>query len=153
QDDDGGVKTQTATVTIVAVALQDDPCNPGKTALVAGGTTGNDTIAFDPVGNGGDIQVTINGVSQGVYHPTGRIIAFGQAGNDNIQVAGSIGNPAWLYGDAGNDQLQGGAGFNVLLGGDGDDVLTGGSGRNLLIGGNGSDRLIGNGGDDILIGG
>jgi hypothetical protein len=153
RDKDGDSTSQTATITILAVALQPDPCNPGQTALVAGGTTGNDTIVFSPVGNGGDIQVTINNVSQGVYHPTGRIIAFGQAGDDDIEVSGSITIAAWLYGGDGNDLLVGGGGANVLEGGDGNDTLIGGRGNNLLIGGNGSDRLVGNGGDDILIGG
>jgi Ca2+-binding RTX toxin-like protein len=153
RDKDGGLMSLTRTVTISAVALQPDPVNPGQTALVVGGTTANDTIIFSPQGNGGDIQVTINGVSQGVYHPTGRIIAFGQAGDDDIEVAGSIALPAWLYGGDGNDRLKGGGGNNVLLGGNGDDTLTGGKGLNLLIGGDGADRLVGNGGDDILIGG
>jgi Ca2+-binding RTX toxin-like protein len=73
--------------------------------------------------------------------------------DDDIQVAGGISLPAWLYGGDGNDRLNGGNGNNVLLGGAGDDLLVGGSGRDLLIGGTGADRMIGNGGDDILIGG
>jgi Ca2+-binding RTX toxin-like protein len=121
--------------------------------LVVGGTPGNDTIVFSPVGNGGDIQVSLNSVSLGTFHPTGRIIAYGGSGDDDIQVAGSITLPAWLFGGAGNDWLNGGKGANVVVGGAGDDLLLGGSGRDLLIGGTGADRLIGNGGDDILIGG
>jgi Ca2+-binding RTX toxin-like protein len=152
RDKDGGTTSQTEMITIAAVALQADPAYPGQTALVAGGTTGNDTILFSPVGNG-DIEVTINGVSQGVYHPTGRIIAFGQAGDDDIEVAGSIRNAAWLYGGDGNDFLKGGAGYSVLVGGAGNDTLIGGAGINLLIGGDGADRLVGNGGGDLLIGG
>src|SRR5262249_35847545 len=106
-----------------------------------------------PVGDGGDVEVTIGGVSQGVFHPTGRLVAFGQAGDDDLQVAGSIGLPAWLYGGDGNDRLQGGARANGLLGGAGDATLLGGGGRHVLIGGAGADALVGNGGDDILIGG
>src|SRR5262249_46645463 len=91
--------------------------------------------------------------SQGTFAPTGRIVADAQDGNDDVQVAGSIDRPAWLYGGGGDDRLHGGGGPSVLLGGDGDDTLLGGQGRDLLIGGNGADRLVGNGGDDILIGG
>src|SRR5262249_1691352 len=133
--------------------LQTDTTDPTKTQLAVGGTTANDVIVFSPVGNQGNIEVTINGVSQGVFAPTGRLLAFGQAGDDDIQVSGSIGNAAWLYGDAGNDRLKGGAGYNILQGGADNDVLLGGSSRNLLIGGLGADQLTGNGGSDILIGG
>lgn len=68
-------------------------------------------------------------------------------------MAGSIGLPAWLYGNGGNDRLKGGAGHDVLFGGDGDDLLVGGGGRDLLIGGLGADRIVGNADDDILIAG
>jgi PKD repeat protein len=153
RDDDGGLTSVTKEVTITAVAVQVDPCDSGETALVVGGTTANDIIVFDRQGNGGDIEVFINDVSQGVFHPTGHVIAYGQAGDDNIQVAQSISLDAWLYGDAGNDRLKGGGGASILLGGDNDDLLLGSSGRSILIGGNGKDRLLGGIGEDILIGG
>jgi hypothetical protein len=153
RDDDGGLTSVSQAVTITAAAIQVDPMDPTKTILVVGGTADSDVIVFNPQGNDGDIQVLINGVSQGVFHPTGRIVAYGQAGDDDIQVAGSIRLQAWLYGDAGNDRLKGGAGNSILLGGDGDDNLNGGNGRSILIGGSGEDRLIGGSGDDILIGG
>lgn len=40
---------------------------------------------------------------QGCVGGISRIIAYGQAGDDNIQVAAGIRLPAWLYGDAGDD--------------------------------------------------
>lgn len=152
-DDDGGVGTARRTLRVTAVALQTDPSDPGKTALVVGGTLGNDQILFSPGPKIGEIRVSINGVSQGVFQPTGSLIAYGQAGDDDIEVAGSIQLAAWLYGGDGNDRLKGGGGDDVLIGGDGDDLLIGGGGRDLLIGGNGADRIIGNAGDDILIAG
>ncbi|HMC64371.1 MAG TPA: hypothetical protein VKI65_05480, partial [Gemmataceae bacterium] len=142
------------TIAVAASAiLETDPCDPAKTALVVRGTAGNDTIVFSPGGNSGDITVKLNGVSLGTFHPTGRIIAYGQAGDDDIQVAGSITLPTWLYGGDGNDRLKGGSGPNVLLGGAGDDLLVGGSNRDILIDGTGADRLVGNANDDILIAG
>jgi RTX calcium-binding nonapeptide repeat (4 copies) len=129
---------------LTTVALQDDPCIPGA--------TGNDTIMLQPASTGG-MEVFINGVSVGVFAPTGRLLVYGQAGDDDLEVAGSIGNPAWLFGDSGNDRLKGGTGPSVLEGGTGDDVLIGGTGRDLLIGGYGADRLMRTAGDDILIGG
>jgi fibronectin-binding autotransporter adhesin len=153
KDDDGAISVVSKDIPVVAVAIQDDPCKPGETLLAVGGTTGDDTIVFSPVENGGAIKVSINGVSQGTFMPTSRLLAFGLDGNDDIQVAGSINLAAWLYGDAGNDRLKGGAGNNILFGGIGDDNLIGGQGRDLLIGGRGADRLVGTGGDDVLIGG
>ena len=82
--------------------------------------------------------------------PTGRIVAHGGTGNDDVQVAGGITLPAWLYGDDGNDRLKGGSGPNVILGGPGDDLLVGGSNRDLLIGGTSADKIVGNEADDIL---
>jgi Ca2+-binding RTX toxin-like protein len=135
------------------VSLITDPCDPSKTALQVIGTDGDDRIRFVPHGNNGEIKVLINGVSQGEFKPTARIIAYGLAGNDDIEVAGSISLAAILQGDDGNDRLKAGAGPSVLCGGDGNDLLIGGSGRSVLIGDRGLDRLVGNPGDDILIGG
>jgi Ca2+-binding RTX toxin-like protein len=138
---------------ITAVALQTDPTDPTKTALVVGSTTGNDTIVFNPGGGSGTVQVLINGVSQGTYSPTGHLIAYSQVGDDTIQVAGCITLPTLLFGGDGNDTLNRGNGKNILVGGAGNDSLTGGSGRDILIGGIGADTLTGNGDDDILIAG
>lgn len=82
-----------------------------------------------------------------------RLLAFGQAGDDDLQVAGSIALPAWLFGGDGNDRLKGGAGHDILPGGLGDDLLVGGSGRDFLAGEEGADRLVGNADEDIIIGG
>jgi PKD repeat protein len=153
RDDDGGLTSVTKEVTITAVAIQTDPCDSGETALVVGGTTGSDTIVFARLNNAGDIAVSINGVLEGVFNPTGHIIAYGQAGDDDIELDASIALDAWFYGDAGNDRLKTGLGASILLGGDGDDMLISGTGRSILIGGNGEDRLNAGGGEDILIGG
>src|SRR5262249_35026135 len=128
-------------------------CDPTKTALVVSGTPGNNTIVFNPGGTGGTVQVILNGVSQGTFSPTGRIIAYGQGGDDFIQVAGGISLSAWLYGGDGNDTLHGGAGNDVLPGGAGNDPLHGGQGQDLLIGGTGADDLVGNADGDLLIAG
>ena len=124
----------------------------GPYVLVVGGTLGDDSIVLSPAENSG-IDVTLNDVSLGVFQPTSRLVAYGQDGDDDIQVAGSIGRAAWLYGGDGHDRLKGGAGDDVLLGGDGEDFLAGGNGRDLLLGGTGADRILGNAGDDILIAG
>jgi Ca2+-binding RTX toxin-like protein len=153
RDNNGGQDTSSRTVTISAAELQPDPCEPDKTALFVGGSTENDKILFRPVGNTGSVEVVINGVSQGEFRPETRIIVFAQAGDDDIQVAGTISFGFELHGDAGNDRLKGGNGNNILVGGMGDDELIGGTGRDILIGGSGQDRLVGNAGSDVLVAG
>ena len=138
---------------VPAVVLQASPIEAGKTDLVVDGTAANDTIQFRPGGTAGAVEVLIDSVSQGTFSPTGRLIADGLAGDDVIEVAGSLAQSAWLYGGSGNDRLKGGAGNDVLLGGDGDDSLLGGAGRDLLIAGSGADRIVGNSDDDIVIAG
>jgi Ca2+-binding RTX toxin-like protein len=93
----------------------------------------------------------LNGVSLGTYNPTGRIIVYAYAGNDNVQLAGSVPNEAWLYGDDGDDRLNLGNGGGIAFGGNGNDYLLGGNARDILVGGDGTDRIVGNSGDDILI--
>src|SRR5262249_12703085 len=144
------VNTIQRNVSITSTAIQVDPADASKTALAVGGTVAGDTIFIDKFDSSGKVQVWLNGTPLGVFAPTGRLLVYGQAGDDDIEVAGSVNLPAWLFGDAGNDTLKGGAGHDVLLGGAGEDLLLGGSGRDLLVGGIGADRLVGNAGDDIL---
>jgi VCBS repeat-containing protein len=99
------------------------------------------------------VEVRINGVSQGVFAHTGRIIVYGFAGDDDIEIAGSLPNAVEFHGGAGDDRLKAGAGAALLLGGEGNDHLIGGNGRDVLIGGAGADRLVGGPGDDLLIAG
>lgn len=135
------------------LALRPDPTSAGATALFVTGTSGDDKLSINAGKNSGDVSVAVNKLPTGTFHPTGRLVVRGGAGDDDIQVAGGITLPAWLYGEDGNDRLKGGAGANVLLGGAGDDLLVGGSNRDLLIGGTGADKIVGNESDDILIAG
>lgn len=153
-DKDLGVSAPVSTsVTIKAVALEEDPLNPGQMVLAVGGTAKNDTIVLNPGGGkSGGIKVMIGGKSLGNFTGAGRIEVFGGDGNDNLQIAGAIRVPAWLDGGKGNDRLKGGNGADVLLGGDGNDFLDGGQGNDVMIGGAGSDRLVGGPGDDLMIG-
>jgi Ca2+-binding RTX toxin-like protein len=133
------------------LSQQPDNLNPGERALVITGTPGNDTIAFTQ--KDGEIKADITGFPIGTFQTTGRIVANGLAGDDNISVGGGISLSAWLYGGNGNDTLKGGGGNDILEGGAGNDTLTGGGGRDLLIGGTGADQIDGRGGQDLLISG
>ncbi len=166
-DNDGAATTVTTQVTVVTAALLPDPLNPGQNALFVGGTTGDDRIKIRATDEGDDdcedqasqIKVVINEVSMGGYRIKGqfaqtidRVVVFGQAGSDRIEVASGVTINAELYGDAGCDTLQGG-GNDILIGGAGDDLLIGGKARDLLIGGTGRDTIRGGKGDDLLISG
>lgn len=120
--------------------------------------TGGNVITFSPANAAGDVAVTINNsttknkiVSLGTFNPTSRIVAYGVAGNDTIQMAASniagstssIALAGMFFGGAGNDTLIGGNGNDVLVGGAGTDTLIGGFGNDVLTGGAGADKLYG----------
>ena len=73
------------------------------------------------------------------------------SGNDTY--AGDAGAPDladWVYGEAGNDLLSGGAGDDYLHGGTGNDTLNGGVGQDFLVGKSGNDSLSGGDGNDLF---
>jgi titin len=151
-DKDSGVSAAvTAKITISGAQIITDSTDSTKTALVVGGTSGNDTIQLTK--SKSTVQVTLNGSSLGTFSPTGYLIVYGQDGNDTISVDSALSNPTMLYGGAGNDTLTSDNAANILIGGSGNDTLTGGNARDLLIGGDGADTLSGGNEDDILISG
>jgi Ca2+-binding RTX toxin-like protein len=141
-------------VVVQAVALEPDPQDGGKTALVVGGTAAADAIVVRPGAAPGELEVLIGGVSQGAtFAPTGHLLIYGQAGNDTITLQPGVAAPAVIDAGAGDDAVNasGGGGNNILLGGAGNDLLIGGPGNDILIGGAGQDTLHGGGGDDVLV--
>jgi Ca2+-binding RTX toxin-like protein len=92
-------------------------------------------------------------VTEGPFSPNGRIIVYGQSGNDAITIAGGVTLPGWIFAGNGNNKLTAGGGPSVLVGGSGYDTLIAGPGRDILIGGGGADSLLGGSGDDLMIGG
>lgn len=151
-DRDGAVSqtaTHTVQVTPWAVQLQPDPLDVGKSlrVLVVGGSIGDDFIRISDTPDDGlkfsvDEKDTHVRLRERVAGPIDRIVVYGQAGNDRIEVSADVTLTTELYGGAGNDWLQGG-GNDVLLGGKGRDVLLGGRGRDYIFGGRGQDVLLG----------
>lgn len=137
-------------ISITAIDLQADPF--GGTMLVVGGTLDGDCIQIKSV-NHNKVRVFVNGSNLGAFSPTGRIVVYGQSGNDTIGLQCDVRRSAWLYGGDGDDVLCAGGGGDVLLGGAGNDRLYSGSRRDLLIGGTGADWLFGGCGSDLLIAG
>jgi Ca2+-binding RTX toxin-like protein len=133
--------------------------------LAVSGTTGNDSFVFSPGANPGDLQVTINGVSQGTFHPTGQVLLFGCAGNDAVTINGTTGNDTFVVGtasmtfnglpfsgtgtftwklaaQAGNDTFDHAGGTAVLDGGTGTDSLVGSdAGTTYVVTGNGTGKV------------
>jgi Ca2+-binding RTX toxin-like protein len=127
-------------------------------SLLPGGGLNITVGVFKPMTGGHELELSIGNVTFNLFvsslgGPLNRFIAYGLAGNDDLQVVGSIGCTTELHGVGGNDGIGGGAGNDSLVGGDGDDLLVGGQGRDVMIGGYGRDRMIGNADDDILIAG
>ncbi|MDZ5460922.1 cadherin-like domain-containing protein [Azohydromonas lata] len=121
-------------------------------------------------GHGGSdtqqVAITINGTTEtpAVYTGTGDSsdtvtgsagtnVYVGTAGNDTINVNGNSNSNDTIYGYAGNDNLDGGAGADVIYGGPGNDILAGGNGIDRLFGGSGNDTITGDGQDDSIVGG
>jgi hypothetical protein len=153
-DQNGAVSNEaTHTITITRAALQDDPLAPGGLMLVVGGGSEDDVIRLSAGAARGSVVVRLNGVREGVYQPTSRVLAFGGDGNDRINILSAVKLPSWVFGGLGDDDLFAGGAPAVLLGGEGADDLAGRAGRDLLIGGAGADALSGRGGDDLMIDG
>ena len=144
----------------------------GGTIVVGGGTITNivemgwiegsnfdDTITdsdassnFAPMfGMGGNDHL------KGGYY-TGEI--FGGDGNDTIDLS-ATGYGHGAHGDAGDDLIIGGGGYEDLYGGDGNDNiqgnygfdnLFGGAGNDILDGGSFHDNLFGEAGNDVIYG-
>jgi Ca2+-binding RTX toxin-like protein len=107
------------------------------------GGNGEDTV--DYAGRIGAVRVTNDGkaddgernerddVRDSVDH------VIGGAGNDVLRLKNAWGHR--LYGEGGNDVLEGGSKADTLVGGPGKDQLVGRAGRDTFDGGAGNDRL------------
>jgi Ca2+-binding RTX toxin-like protein len=163
---EGAVPDVTATTKMTVVSVLNHSQGFGDpNSLVIGAALSGSTILVVPSGKQtgaltDSVQVLIDGVPQ-VNTATGgttftgfnTVTIFGQAGNDNLEVAGGVLKNASVFGSGGNDRMKGGAGNNILVGGAGNDQIIGGSGHDILIGGGGNDQLVGGPGGDILIAG
>jgi Ca2+-binding RTX toxin-like protein len=147
-------------LTIDEVAVMPDPFDPTKQTLFVGGSDGDDAIRVREAPCDPDFLIVR--VRERDYRVRfrqlvgpgiDRVVVYGQAGDDRIEIHPEVCLPSEIYGGAGCDRLKGGSGHDVLVGGDGDDLLIGGQGRDLLIGGFGADHLLGNADDDILVAG
>jgi Ca2+-binding RTX toxin-like protein len=110
-------------------------------------TTGDGTVVvWSPMFNVDEFSATTN-----PFTGVKKIVAYGGAGNDVIDLSGVTHNAQGesepivveVYGGDGNDQIWGGAGNDLLYGDDGDDIIYGGPGADIIYGGRGDDELYG----------
>lgn len=134
-----------ATINITVAAVTGDD-------LAIGGTSDHDVIHF-ATASGGKVKAYVNGAWLGPFTASGRLMAYGGAGNDLLSVGLLTNRDGWLFGGAGDDLLNGGPGEDVLVGGEGYDLAAGGFGRDLIIGGAGADALFGNYDEDVIVAG
>ena len=117
------------------------------------------SVSFQTLVPGGGL---INVISEDFLIADISSIRFlGFDGNDTFSSSGVM-IPAVVFGQDGDDILEGGTGDDSLFGGQGDDSLFGGQGNdtlrvfagvNEIFGGEGDDRLYGGGDGDELFGG
>lgn len=146
--------TATAALTInvgSGVGVGKDPTGGSLTDLDIVGTPNADTIKVVYAGAQGKATVFFGSTNKGTFNFTGKILVYGQASNDTITIDPKITRTAFVWGEAGNDNITGGGGSDMLLGGDGNDKIAGGAGRDMLFGGDGADSLNGGAGDDVLV--
>ena len=117
------------------------------------GTAGNDAITVDADGGVARLVVQDNAsVRRFNTADVQMVLIDGRDGDDTISLTPAVTLPSQVYGEGGNDRLNGGAGRDALFGGDGGDRFYGGGGNDTLSGGNGRDVLKGQGGRDRMLG-
>lgn len=132
----------------------------GADTLIGG--DGTDTASYATAGNSVVVYLASSidnsglaagDVLTGIENLTGSNYAdllYGDTGDNRLQ---GLKEEDVLYGEGGKDTLIGDEGNDFLQGGDGDDALQGGADDDTLFGGAGNDRLLGGTGQDVMTGG
>jgi Ca2+-binding RTX toxin-like protein len=125
----------------------------GGEHVVAGGTSGNDTI----ITSDGDDGIWGDAGDDRIESGAGVDLVNGGAGNDIITDSGDSGD--FLKGDEGDDVIANSNGLDIIMGGSGKDIVFvgvdstevfAGQGDDFVLGGDGADLIMGNEGDDWL---
>ena len=116
-----------------------DPEIAGKKSILIVGTSNGDSVTV--TGSGTVYRVVLNGRAVSLSGVTGRVLAFGLAGNDTIDMP-SVAIATVSYGGDGNDIIRAGSAADRIFGGNGADLLAGGLGADLINGGAGNDLVF-----------
>lgn len=158
--DNGTSMVSVHTITIGTMEMQGDD-------FAISGTNGNDLFQLFKQNAPDQVEVFLNGNSQGIYTVPGRIQAFGLAGDDtfigdvggfDILWDGGVGNDVSythdgndiIYGRSGNDVVIDYGGKNVVHAGDGHNVIRTNGGRDHIVTGNGNDDIRDAGGHNYI---
>jgi Ca2+-binding RTX toxin-like protein len=126
------------------------PWNWSNGEVTLRGTAGRDRIVVSSTEHGTRFDVNGGwGLLPSTY--TQSIIVTAGAGDDYVK--NDTGIPSMLFGEAGNDELDGGGGPDQLFGGFNNDLLFGRVGDDSLFGDAGDDWIYGGAGADYLFGG
>lgn len=116
-----------------------DPELAGKKSALIVGTSGADSITV--TGSGTTFRVVINGRTVSLAGVNGRVLAFGLAGNDTIDMP-TIAIASASYGGDGDDIIRAGSAADRIFGENGADLLAGGLGADLINGGADNDLMF-----------
>ena len=125
------------------------------TSSTVSGDLDNDTIAVQGNVNGSVINGNAGTDTLSVTAGTAVWATSsmrGGGGNDTVNATNAI-IGIEMYGDLGNDTLNGGTSDDNITGGAGDDTVTGNGGNDTIVGTAGTNSLIGNAGQDNITGG
>ena len=131
--------TSTLVPTENLITTINDPELAGKKSVLVVGTSAADTITV--TGSGTTFRVVMNGRTVNFSGVTGRILAFGLAGNDSIDMQ-TIAIVSASYGGNGDDIIRAGSAADRIFGENGADLLAGGLGSDLINGGADNDLLF-----------
>ena len=111
----------------------------GETMTILNGLNSNETYHIQAVEFADGKAMTMN-----------QIRADGLHGTDARETI-TLNQGATVYGQGGDDRINGSADDDVIFGGDGNDVLLGNAGNDIIDGGAGNDNLYGGAGNDVFI--
>ncbi|MCP4769766.1 MAG: tandem-95 repeat protein, partial [Gammaproteobacteria bacterium] len=120
------------------------------------GTDGPDDVQVSDDGNQWKVKVTYDDGDSEVelwfaQSETDSIVVKACAGDDQVQMSsGETDIPFYIYGDAGDDQIQGGSYSDTIFGGPGSDQIQGNDGNDTLVGGSGTDSIQGGNGSNSI---
>lgn len=123
--------------------------NPANGELTIAGDGGNNVATTTLVGSLVRANLEGTAVDYNANEVT-KIIFIGFGGDDVFTNSTSI--PSAMYGQDGNDTLNGGSGDDVVVGGTGNDVLNGNGGNDRIVGALGNDTINGGTGNDRIFG-
>jgi Ca2+-binding RTX toxin-like protein len=116
--------------------------NPATTTLDDPLTEEDESLDTNYLEYTGEDHVVLGGTNPGdTFNPSGNDILIASIGDDTV------------YGDGGNDRIEGGDGNDFLIGGAGDDIITDQGGDDNIQGLDGNDVIQAGNGINLVLGG